>query len=172
MTETQELEFRIASPNDLQLLYDVAAGMGASKAAHYFEESLERQKCGERNVFLAFWGKDLAGYGMLSWAPKYGFYRAHGIPEIQDLNVLPAFRGRGIASALIAHCEKLARDKGCEYMGIGVGLTPSYGAAQKLYVRLGYVPDGYGVTYDRKTLQHGEFRPIDDDLSLMFVKPL
>ena len=30
-------------------------------------------------------------------------------------------------------------------IGIGVGLTPDYAAAQHLYPKLGYVPDGLGT---------------------------
>ena len=57
-------------------------------------------------------------------------------------------------------------------MGIGVGLYTSYGAAQRLYCKMGYVPDGNGVTYDRKLLAAGEFRPLDDQLCLMMIKDL
>jgi len=28
------------------------------------------------------------------------------------------------------------------------------------------------LTYDRKTIQHGAFHPIDDDISLMLIKSL
>jgi hypothetical protein len=33
-------------------------------------------------------------------------------------------------------------------VGLGVGLYNDYGNAQKLYIKKGYVPNGYGVTYN------------------------
>ena len=57
-------------------------------------------------------------------------------------------------------------------MGLAVGLHRSYGAAQRLYARLGYMPDGYGVTYDREAVVPGDFRAVDDELCLMMVKTL
>lgn len=146
--------------------------MRFEKDLDYFDLALEGQERGERLVFVAYYEDAPAGYCILSWSPKYAFFRKMGFPEVQDLNVLPAFRRKGIASAMIAHCEKLAQGRACEYMGIGVGLDSSYGPAQRLYIKLGYVPDGNGVTYDRMPIAKGEMRPVDDDLSLMMVKVL
>jgi hypothetical protein len=39
--------------------------------------------------------------------------------------------------------------------GIGVGLDASYGAAQRLYARRGYVPDGRGLTSKSAHVPHG-----------------
>jgi GNAT superfamily N-acetyltransferase len=74
---------------------------------------------------------------MLNWEPKYGFFKAHGIPEIQDLNVLPEFRKQGIATKMILHCEELAARKGCKSMGISFGLHPGFGAAQTALYQAG-----------------------------------
>jgi hypothetical protein len=51
-----------------------------------------------------------------------------------------------------------------------VGLSADYGAAQRLYHKLGYEPDGNGVTYDRAPVTPGQKYPLDDDLALMLVK--
>ncbi len=167
-----EVTLRKAARDDLPVLWDIALGMGAAKNDDYFARSMEQQEQGLRLILIArFEGRDI-GYCILSWQPKYAFYRRLEIPEIQDLNVLPEYRRRGIASRMIAHCESLAQEKGCEYIGIGVGLDGSYGAAQRLYVKLGYVPDGNGVTYDRQVISKGELRPVDDDMSLMLIKNL
>lgn len=114
-------------------------------------------------------GQDLGGF-YLNWTPKYALYRRLDLPEIQDLRVLPAARRQGIASALIARGEELAREAGRSGIGLSVGLHGGYGNAQRLYVRLGYVPDGYGVTYDREPVPAGEARKVDDDLALMLLK--
>jgi len=168
----EKIELRIATQDDLPTLWDIAIAMGAAKDDGYFDKSLEFQQQGHRIVFIASVAGQDVGYGMLAWVPKYAFFRKLGIAEIQDLNVLSEYRRRGIASMMIEKCENLAREKGHEYIGIGVGLDASYGAAQQLYVQRGYVPDGNGVTYDRKTLVKGDFKPIDDDMSLMLIKSL
>ena len=47
-----------------------------------------------------------------------------------------------------------------------------FGAAQRLYCKLGYIPDGNGVTYDREAVRAGDMRAVDDLLCLMMVKAL
>lgn len=109
---------------------------------------------------------------VLNPAPSYALFSRLGIPELQDLNVLSGDRERGVGAALVAACEDLARGRGATQIGLAVGLTKSYGAAQRLYARMGYRPDGYGITYDRQTVTAGELRPADDNLCLMMVRDL
>ncbi len=56
------------------------------------------------------------------------------------VSVLPAFRGRGVATALMAWCEQLALDRGLHEVRLGVrlGLVRN----EVLYRRLGYRPTG------------------------------
>lgn len=129
-------------------------------------------EAGERSVFLAFIGERPAGYVILNWAPAYNLFARLNIPELQDLNVLPDDRRRGIGENLVMVCESLARERNCTEIGLAVGLTASYGAAQRLYVRMGYVPDGQGITYDRQPVKPAAVHPADDDLCLMLVKTL
>ena len=56
--------------------------------------------------------------------------------------------------------------------GIGVGLTADYGAAQVLYVKRGYIPDGRGMIQDGKSVQFGETITIGDDQVIYFTKQL
>lgn len=163
---------RRAEAADLPGLQVMAGAMGSAHEAGYFGTCLTEQGEGRRDLYIVNADGADAGYGMINWAPQYTLYKRLGIPEIQDLNVLPVFRRRGIAAALIAYCEEQVRARGCTQAGICVGLHAGFGAAQRLYVRLGYVPDGFGVTYDRQTLTAGEFRPVDDNLCLMMVKDI
>jgi GNAT superfamily N-acetyltransferase len=168
----ESITIRRADTADLDTLHILAGAMGSTKEPGYFGTCLTEQAEGRRELFiLASNGAD-AGYGMLNWYPQYSLYRRLEIPEIQDINVLPAFRRRGLATALIRHCEEQARVRGCAQMGIAVGLYADYGAAQRLYVRLGYMPDGFGITYDRETVRAGDFRPVDDNLCLMMVRDI
>ena len=116
-------------------------------------------------------GKD-CGYGMLNWRPQYSLYKKLAVPEIQDINVLSQFRQQGVATEIIRKCEMISRHAGCSHVGISVGLYKDFGPAQRLYVKLGYKPDGNGVTYDRQAVTAGEVRPIDDGLCLMMIKEL
>lgn len=161
------ISIREAGMSDLAQLYALYHACGKADSG-YFEHLM-----GDRNVVLiASFNSVDAGLCVLNWKPRYSLYRKLGIPEIQDLNIVPDMRRKGIASAIIDLCEDKAKAKGCDTIGIGVGLTKDYGPAQILYVRKGYVPDGYGVTYDREAVStHASYR-MDDDLSLMMVKPL
>ncbi len=163
---------RKADTQDLPSLWDMTRSFGKEHDADYFEHCLNLQAQGKREVLIVSSDGIDAGYGMLNWIPKYALFKKLGIPEIQDLNVVPAFRQRGLASYFIKHCEDVARQKGHEEMGIAFGLYSSYGPAQRLYIKLGYIPDGQGVTYDRKQIAHGDFKPVDDDLCLMLIKAL
>ncbi len=172
MSEKQELTIIKASVDDLDDVLALARGMGGAVDVAYYQYSFGLNDAGEREVYIARLDRVAVGFVMLNRNPKYKYFRIEGIPEVQDLNVSEAYRGRGVGGALVAHCEAVARADGFVQMGIGVGLTAAYGAAQRLYVRMGYVPDGFGVTYDRKAVRAGERLAVDDDMSLMMVKAL
>ena len=94
------------------------------------------------------------------------------ISEIQDLFILPEYRGMGLGKKLVLHCEQSAKNAGNKEIGIGVGVLPLYGAAQSLYVSLGYVPDGQGLNKDRESIIEGANISFDHDLALMFIKKI
>jgi ribosomal protein S18 acetylase RimI-like enzyme len=96
-------------------------------------------------------------------------FRDAGVPEIQDFNVLPAFRRRAIGTKLMDEAERLILERSF-VIGIGVGLHHDYGAAQRLYVKRGYVPDALGITSHGRRVNWGEKAKIDDDLVLWFTK--
>lgn len=169
---TQKLAIRQAAQEDLPKLWGIIQTLGYAKDSGYFEHCLERQAKGDLLLLIAaFEGVD-AGYAVLNWMPKYGLYRKLEIPEVQDLNILNTFRRRGFATEIIRYCEDLARAKGRDQMGIAVSVHSSYGPAQRLYFKLGYEPDGLGVTYDRGPVEFASLKPVDDQLCLMLVKGL
>jgi len=106
------------------------------------------------------------------WTSQYPPFAAAGAPEIQDMVVSATWRRRGLATALIAAFEDRARAEGCRIIGIGFGLYADYGAAQRLYVRLGYVPDGRGLTYAGAPVVPGANVRVDDDMVLWLTKTL
>jgi ribosomal protein S18 acetylase RimI-like enzyme len=59
-----------------------------------------------------------------------------GFLFVDELAVLPAFRRRGVARALLAHLESLARELGLA--GVRLLARPENAAARALYRALGY----------------------------------
>lgn len=113
-----------------------------------------------------------AGYVNLYFKVSDGPFVDKGLPVVVDFNVLEKFRRRGIGRRLMDMTEALAAERSDEIC-LSVGLYDGYGAAQRIYVKRGYIPDGSGVwygsqpawAYDREYL-------IDDDLCLWMSKKL
>lgn len=145
--------------------------MGWKKPPGYFHNCCDRQAEGQLVLLVAADGDQYAGHVKVVWSPDYPYFRDNGIPEIQDLNVLPTYRRQGVATALVDTGENLIRQRS-KIAGIGVGLYADYGPAQRMYVRRGYIPDGKGVTYHDVYVTPGASVPVDDDLVLFFVKAL
>ncbi|HZZ34151.1 MAG TPA: GNAT family N-acetyltransferase [Caulobacteraceae bacterium] len=141
---------------------------GPEKWRRYWDE----HSAGLRFSMVGAIGNRLAAYGSIVWRSQYPPFAEAGIPEIQDMVVSQAWRRRGLATALIAAFEARARDAGYPTMGIGVGLYADYGSAQRLYARLGYRPDGRGITYDNVLAAPGSHVRVDDDLVLWLTKAL
>ncbi len=145
------------------------------KSKELFDKYLLEQKNNKRIVMVAFDNDQFAGYVTLVWKSQYPFFYENKIPEIMDLNVLPAFRHKGIGKELILTAENIVKEKG-DRVGLGVGLYTGkdggYGMAQKLYIKMGYVPDGKGVTYRYQYVLPGESVHVDDDLVLWLTKSL
>ena len=105
----------------------------------------------------------------VNWAPPYAGLSEQNIPEVQDLNVIPPFRRRGIATQLLDRAEKEVALRST-VVAIAVGLHPGYNAAQRLYVKRGYIPDGRGVTYRGRYVEEGMPVVMDDDLLLHLTR--
>jgi GNAT superfamily N-acetyltransferase len=156
---------------DASRLADSFASHGWNKPVETFEGYLDEQRLGARACYVAEVGPAIAGYCTLLWESAYEPFKAAGIPEIADLNVLRPFRRHGVGSALLDTVEVAARQRS-PVVGLGVGLYADYGAAQRLYVRRGYVPDGRGVMYEYRTVEPGQSIPIDDGATLMMTRAL
>jgi GNAT superfamily N-acetyltransferase len=143
----------------------------SSKPVGLFERYFDEQSAGARLVLVAMAAGQPAGYVTVNWRPRYLPLVKANIPELQDLNVLPPFRRQGIGTRLCDRAEEVvgARSNG---VGIGVGLHPGYNAAQRMYVRRGYVPDGHGVTMGDDFVREGQTVVMDDEVVLHLVKSL
>ena len=167
--EADGLTIRSLRSEDAAVIAAAFAAQGWNKPAAQYERYYAEQYAGERDVLVAEVAGVFVGYVTVVWRSDYQPFCERAIPEIVDLNVLMAFHRRGIASALLDAAEARIATRS-PVAGIGVGMTADYGAAQILYVRRGYVPDGRGLAYRGRTLHYGDVVTLDDDLALYLTR--
>jgi GNAT superfamily N-acetyltransferase len=167
MTETIEK----LTPDRVEWLSAEFSKLGWVRPERYFQHCFEAQSQGKIVFLLARRGEELLGFLKIMWQPEYAPFREREIPEISDLIVTPANRRQGIATRLMDKAEAIIRVRN-PIAGIGVGLHPGYAAAQRMYARRGYVPDGNPLTYHNEfVIEYQEVR-LDDELILHLVKEL
>jgi GNAT superfamily N-acetyltransferase len=171
MDGAQNLKIRLLNDHDPAVIAAAFAQMGWNKPEAQYRLYLSEQAAGTRICFVAIVDERFAGYVTVNWRPSYPGFSELKIPELQDLNILQQFRRQGIASHLLDRAEAEA-SRISSVVGIGVGLHPGYNAAQRLYGRRGYIPDGRGVTYRDRYIDEGSQVVLDDDLVLHFTKRL
>lgn len=166
-----DLTIRSIEEKDIPVMAQAFAELGWNKPASQYKRYLMEQRYEVRDVYIAFVEGQFAGYLTICWKSTYGPFREKNIPEIVDFNVLPGFRRMGIGSRLMDKAENaIARIS--PTAGIGVGMTPDYGAAQRLYVLRGYIPDGLGLHWRDHHIRYNEQVTIDDDVAIYLTKEL
>ena len=130
----------------------------------YFKE----QESGEREVLVAEVEGAVAGYITILPSAKHGPF-AEVYPELSDFNVFEPFRNQGIGNQLLEEAEKRVKLVSIK-VSLGVGLHSGYGAAQRLYIKRGYIPDGTGVWYRNQPLEMNATSQNNDDLVLYLSK--
>jgi GNAT superfamily N-acetyltransferase len=163
------LRIRSIEPEDAEKLSEAFRAIGWSKPAETFDRYAVESEAGARWVRVAEWDGSVAGYVTLLWESDDPLLRKDGIPEVKDLNVLPRFRCSGIGNALLEEVEAEARTRG-HVLGLRVGLHSGYGAAQRLYARRGYLPDGSGAWESGAPVEEGALIRMGDDVTLRMVK--
>ncbi|CEJ14547.1 Acetyltransferase (GNAT) family protein [bacterium YEK0313] len=160
------------APADVEAVVSVDGGNGWNSDRILWDRYLAEQAHGLRTVLIAWSHDHPIGYGTLAWASDYAPFRLRDMPEINNLCVARSHRQSGVATTLIRTLENKARSSGKAGIGIGVGLYADYGNAQRLYARLGFRPDGEGVTYRGRRAEPGKQVCLDDDLILWLSKDL
>ena len=95
------------------------------------------QQAEERSTYLVAWDHHQpVGHANIAWNGTH-----LGVPEIQDVFVLPERRGQGIGAQLTDAAEQEARARGWEKISLSVSQDANV-AARNLYAKLGYVGSG------------------------------
>jgi len=157
-----KITIRLLEPEDIPPIVSLFHSIGSyGKTLSLYERYLAEQDKGERVVLVAYSGKDFLGHVTIIWHPDYPAFAEKNIPEISDLSVLPAFQRRGIGSKLMDEAEKRIFEQS-DIAGIGFGISADYGAAQRLFIRRGYIPDGHGLFGNGQYIQERSTVQVDD----------
>jgi GNAT superfamily N-acetyltransferase len=162
---------RLFKKRDIPEITTAFRELGWNKPASQYERYWDEQVFQLRSVYVALLEGQFAGYLTICWKSNYEPFRKANIPEISDFNVLPKFRRMRLGTRLMDRAEEEIT-RVSSVVGIGVGMTPDYGAAQRLYVLRGYIPDGFGLHWKNHPIQYGEEVIVDDDLVLYLTKKL
>ena len=165
-----DIIIRPMRPQDETDINKALRAMGWDDRPGLYDRYMAEEKAGKRLTFVAERDGVPLGYVTLVKEAKHGPFVEKKWPEVMDFNVFEAYRRQGVGSALMDAAEAAAAEFS-DVVTIGVGLYDSYGSAQRMYVKRGYIPDGSGVWYQGKPLP--PYAPClnDDDLVLYFSKP-
>ena len=168
----ENLTIRDMEEGDIPVFMEEYAAQGWHPDRAVYEMRLKDAAEGKCAALTAVWQGHPAGSVYLYRTHDEGPFKGKGYPIIVDFNVLEKFQRRGIGGRLMDAAEQIAGRYG-RTVCLGVGLCGSYGSAQRLYVKRGYVPDGSGVWYRGKPcVQYETVCTVDDDLILYLSKDL
>ena len=125
------------------------------------------QQVEERSTYLIAWEDDQpVGHAHIAWSGTH-----LGLPEVQDVFVLPEKRRHGIATQLTHAAEEQARERGWSSISLSVS-EQGNAAAGLLYAKLGYVDAGVDlVQVSGQIMLRG--RPFNvDDILVYLTKEL
>jgi len=116
------------------------------KRREQYQKYFAEQQQDQRIVLVALYKERIIGYVTVVWHSDYEPFSRLDIPEIVDLNVITEHQGQGVGTNLIRAAGQTALHRSKTRIGISVEQSPVYAIANHLYRKLGYVPDGKGIT--------------------------
>jgi RimJ/RimL family protein N-acetyltransferase len=156
--------------SDIADFHAAFAAQGWDKPIALLAVYYQGQQEGKHQIFVAMVGDEVAGYTVLLPQIRGGTYPI-GTPEISDFGVLEKHQRQGVGNAMMDAAEKAASEFS-DIVALSVGLHSGYGAAQRIYAKRGYIPDGSGAWYKGKL--HPQYAPcvLDDDLLIYMSRRL
>ena len=166
-----DIFIRTMNKNDIEKILDNYRDQGWGKSREVIESYFVRQNTTELFMFIAEYQNDVAGYTVLYPNAQNGPFKNENIPEIRDFIVFIKYQRKGIGKLILDVAENKALELS-DSVSLGVGLHYGYGAAQRIYIKRGYIPDGTGVWYNNVQLEQYANCKNDDDLVLFLLKEL
>lgn len=167
----ENLLIRSMEIDDAKIIYETYLSYGWNPSMQTYQDYYKEQKENKRKVFIAEYEGEVSGLCTLVMNPTEGPLGGYGYPEIVDLTVFFHVHNKGIGNKLLDVCEREAA-KVADTVYLAVGVHSGYGAAQRIYFKRGYIPDGSGVWYKGKQLEQYASCCNDDDLLLFMSKNL
>jgi GNAT superfamily N-acetyltransferase len=167
---SKEITIREMTEMDPAIISSAFTAQGWNKPASLYERYLQESKDRKRVNLVAEYEGQFAGYVTIIWESDYPPFSQAGIPEIVDFNVLTKYRRTKIGTALMNEAERWIATRST-LAGLSVCLHSDYGAAQALYARRGYIPDGRGAFCNGIYPRYEQVR-LDDELGLYMTKQL
>ena len=144
---------------------------GWHKSTKQYQKYYNEQENGTRKLFVAEICGNAVGYATLLPHDISGPFKDKMIPVITDFNVLKKYQRNGVGTAIMDAIENYVKQYSSTIC-LSVGLHYGYGAAQRMYIKRGYIPDGSGVWFRGKRLEQYEPCINNDELVLYFSKQL
>lgn len=167
-----ELVIRSMEESDARTFTDEFTAQGWHPDIDVYVKRLREQTEGQCVPLTAEYRGCPAGYVNVYPAAQEGPFKGTGYPVIVDFSVLKKYQRKGIGTRLMDVAEQIAGQY-ADTVCLGVGLCDSYGSAQRMYIKRGYIPDGSGVWYhDKPCVQYETTCTVDDDLILYLSKKL
>ena len=162
---------RSMESDDAKIIYKTYLSYGWHPVLETYQNYYKEQEENRRKVFIAEYKGGVSGLCTLVLNPSEGPWIDMGYPEIVDFTVFFHVHNKGIGNKLLDVAEQEAA-KVSDTVYLAVGVHSGYGAAQRIYIKRGYIPDGSGVWYKGKPLE--QYAPCynDDDLVLFMSKKL
>ncbi len=121
------------------LLLAAKAGGGVERDSAWAERTLRDFLARGGHILIAELEGEPCGFLALTWGYSFGKAAPYGV--VQEVYVAPAFRGRGVAGALLAAAEGAAKSHGA--CGLNLLTDHDNAAARRAYARagVGELPD-------------------------------
>ncbi len=158
--------------SDPQIITDAEIAQGwTDQTVEKYNRRLRDVAAGKCVSLVAEYKGNVAGYFNVYPNSMGGAFGGQGLPELVDFGVLEKYRRRGIGNALMQVAEDIAR-RYSDTVYLGVGLNREYGAAQRMYIKRGFIPDGTGVWWNNKNVAPYADMKNDDEAALYMSKKL
>ena len=150
---------------------DLPALVATLEQPRYFADRLVRQRHGPGALLVAWLDGIPVGdiYLRLERPDEDELADLREVPLLTHLEVLPAYRKQGIGTLLMQRAERIAWDRGCDRVALGV--TEDNTDAIRLYVNRGYVlwrPEPI-ETYREMFRDDGTIEAVPDEPCMVYV---